>query len=184
MGPIPTALGHIRIMTHGFQGPIRKSLITNSITLVPLLIVLTTVDLVMCSKKDVTVGRKPLTNEWTERCVMLETRSPRPSVHENHRTWRTFPMARPICLMRDFTNLIGIYKAHQIKVWWTMKVFFQLHCLAMTLHSQSTRKKRVIGRETINIDWSYGSPSLSFGDPIVPYRKKIGAIGSSSGTAG
>ena len=27
------------------------------------------------------------------------------SVNENHRTCRTFPMARPKCLMRDFTNL-------------------------------------------------------------------------------
>ena len=34
------------------------------------------------------------------------------SVHENHRTRWTFPMARPKCLMIDFTNLIRIYKAH------------------------------------------------------------------------
>ena len=34
------------------------------------------------------------------------------SVHENHRTCRIFPMARPKCLMRDFTNLNRIYKAH------------------------------------------------------------------------
>ena len=32
---------------------------------------------------------------------------------------RTFPMARPKCLMGDFTNLYGIYKAHQTNVWWT-----------------------------------------------------------------
>ena len=52
------------------------------------------------------------------------------SVHENHRTCRTFPMARPKCLMRDFTNLneiYNMYKAHQTNVWWTMKVF-RLHC--------------------------------------------------------
>ena len=44
-------------------------------------------------------------------------------VHENHRTHPTFPMARPKCLMRDFTNLTRIYKAHRTNVWWTMKVF-------------------------------------------------------------
>ena len=48
------------------------------------------------------------------------------SVHENHQTHRTFPMARPKCLMRDLTNLKRIYKAHQTNVWWIMKVF-QLH---------------------------------------------------------
>ena len=48
------------------------------------------------------------------------------SVHENHRTCQTFPMARPKCLMRDFTNLNRIYKAHRTNVWWTMKVF-RLH---------------------------------------------------------
>ena len=50
------------------------------------------------------------------------------SVHEHHRTHRTFPMARPKCLMRDFTNLNRIYKAHQTNVWWIMKVF-RLHCI-------------------------------------------------------
>ena len=40
---------------------------------------------------------------------------------------RTFPMARPKCLMGIFTNLYRIYKAHQTYVWWTMKVF-RLHC--------------------------------------------------------
>ena len=59
------------------------------------------------------------------------------SVHENHRTCRTFPMARPKCLMRDFTNLNRICKAHQANVWWTLKVF-RLHwnfCLfAVILH--------------------------------------------------
>ena len=49
---------------------------------------------------------------------------PGDSVHENH---RTFPMARPKCLMRDFTNLNRIYKAHWTNVWWIMKVF-QVHC--------------------------------------------------------
>ena len=45
------------------------------------------------------------------------------SVHENHRTHWTFPMARPKCLMRDFTNLKRIYKAHRTNVWWIMKAF-------------------------------------------------------------
>ena len=36
------------------------------------------------------------------------------SVHENHRTCWTFPMARPKCLMRDFTNMNRIYKAPRI----------------------------------------------------------------------
>ena len=49
------------------------------------------------------------------------------SVHENHWTRRTLPMARHKCLMRDFTNLNRIYQAHQINVWWIMK-FFQVHC--------------------------------------------------------
>ena len=40
---------------------------------------------------------------------------------------RTFPMAMPICLMRNFTNLNRIYKAHWTNIWWTMKVI-QLHC--------------------------------------------------------
>ena len=48
------------------------------------------------------------------------------SVGEKRRTHRTFPMARPKCLMGDFTNFYGIYKAHQTNVWWTMKVF-RLH---------------------------------------------------------
>ena len=49
------------------------------------------------------------------------------SVHENHRTCRTFAMTKPKCLMGDFTNLNRIYKAPQTNVWWTMKVF-RLHC--------------------------------------------------------
>ena len=63
---------------------------------------------------------------------------------------RTFPMARPKCLMRDFTNLNTIHKAHRTNVWWTMKVF-QLHCNAdlaywclymasMTYHSEARTK--------------------------------------------
>ena len=52
------------------------------------------------------------------------------SVHENHRTCRTFLMARPKCLMRDFTNLNRIYTAHRTNVWWAMKVF-QLHCITI-----------------------------------------------------
>ena len=35
-------------------------------------------------------------------------------------------MARPKCLMGNFTNFYGIYKVHQTNVWWTMKVF-RLH---------------------------------------------------------
>ena len=49
-------------------------------------------------------------------------------VHENHRTHQTFPMTRPRCLLRDFTNLNRIYKAHRTNVWWIMKVF-QVHCI-------------------------------------------------------
>ena len=48
------------------------------------------------------------------------------SVGEKRRTSLTFPMARPKCLMGDFTNLYGMYKAHQTNVWWTMKAF-RLH---------------------------------------------------------
>ena len=36
-------------------------------------------------------------------------------------------MARPKCLMRNFTNLNRIYKAHQTNVWGTMEVF-RIHC--------------------------------------------------------
>ena len=49
------------------------------------------------------------------------------SVHGNHRTCRTFPMAWPKCPMRDFTNLNRTCKAHWTNIWWAMKVF-QLHC--------------------------------------------------------
>ena len=45
------------------------------------------------------------------------------SVGAKRRTHRTFPMARPKCLMGNFPNLYRIYKAHQTHVWWTMKVF-------------------------------------------------------------
>ena len=55
------------------------------------------------------------------------------SVHENHWTHQTFLMARPKCLMRDFTNLNRIYKAHQTNVWWIMKVF-QVHCYSIVLN--------------------------------------------------
>ena len=43
---------------------------------------------------------------------------------------RTFPMAWPKCLPRDFTNLnrIDMYNAHRTNVWWAMEVF-QLHCM-------------------------------------------------------
>ena len=40
----------------------------------------------------------------------------RASVGKKRRTHRTFPMARPKCLMGDFTNFYGIYKAHQTNV--------------------------------------------------------------------
>ena len=43
------------------------------------------------------------------------------SVGEKRRPCQTVPMDRPKCLMGDFTNLYGIYKAHQKNVWWTMK---------------------------------------------------------------
>ena len=52
------------------------------------------------------------------------------TVHKNHRTFRTFLMARPKCLMRDFTNLDRIYKAHRTNVWWTTEVFRQ-HCICI-----------------------------------------------------
>ena len=59
------------------------------------------------------------------------------SVHENHQTYWTFLIARPKCLMRDFTNLNRIYKAHQTNVWWTKKVF-QVHCTLFSYHWIST----------------------------------------------
>ena len=59
---------------------------------------------------------------WSFLCNSLLTSS----VHENHLTYQTFPMARPKCLMRDFTNLNRIYKSHWTNVWWIMEVF-QLH---------------------------------------------------------
>ena len=42
-------------------------------------------------------------------------------------------MARPKCLMRDFTNLNRIHKTHRTNVWWTMKVFL-LHWLRRVLY--------------------------------------------------
>ena len=54
------------------------------------------------------------------------------SVHENHWTCRTFPMARPKCPMRDITNLNRIHKAHRTNVWWIMKVF-RVHWLRSLL---------------------------------------------------
>ena len=44
------------------------------------------------------------------------------------RTCRTFPLARPKCLMIDFTNLNRIYKDHPTNVWWTMNVFWLRWC--------------------------------------------------------
>ena len=55
------------------------------------------------------------------------TPMPHPSASEKRQIHQTFPMARPKCLMGDFTNLYRIYKAHQTNVWWTMKDF-RLHC--------------------------------------------------------
>ena len=52
------------------------------------------------------------------------------SVHKNRRTGQTFPMARPKCPRRNFTNLNRIYKARRAIVWWTMEVF-QLHCYSV-----------------------------------------------------
>ena len=54
------------------------------------------------------------------------------SIHENHRTCQTYPMARPKCLMRDFTNFNRIYNAHRTKVLLTTKVFW-LHCCLCTI---------------------------------------------------
>ena len=47
---------------------------------------------------------------------------------EKRRTCRTYPMARPKCLMVNFTNSYRICKGHQTNVWWAMKVF-RLHCI-------------------------------------------------------
>ena len=75
------------------------------------------------------------------------------SVHENHRTHQTFPMAGPKCLMRDFTNLIRIYKAHRTNVWWIMKVFRELwwldnQCLKL---SQKSCRSSCLESQIINI---------------------------------
>ena len=71
---------------------------------------------------NISVGaRGVVTSVWNSRNNIREATS---SVGEKH---RTFPMARPKCLMGDFTNLYGIYTAHQTNVWWTMQVF-RLHC--------------------------------------------------------
>ena len=75
--------------------------------------------------------RPPHTQTWFDKktCipVFLNNKYVQSSVHENHRTCQTFPMARPKCLMRDFTNLNRIHKAHRTNVWWIMKVF-RVHC--------------------------------------------------------
>ena len=65
------------------------------------------------------------------------------SVHENHRTHRTFPMARPKCPMRDFTNFNRIYKAHRTNVWCIMKVF-RVHCLCWSMFSGCMRHWRLL----------------------------------------
>ena len=52
------------------------------------------------------------------------------SVQENH---RTFLIARPKCLMRDFTNLNRIYKAHRTNVWWIMNFSGTLYMGYLTL---------------------------------------------------
>ena len=64
------------------------------------------------------------------------------SVHENHRTCQTFPMAGPKCLMRDFTNLNTIYKAHRTNVWWAMKVF-QLHWISPNIINSPAQMSRI-----------------------------------------
>ena len=66
------------------------------------------------------------------------------SVGEKRRTHRTFPMARPKCLMRDFTNLYRIYRAHQTNVWWTMQVF----CLHWMIRWWEHGEKGVTDRRT------------------------------------
>ena len=92
------------------------------------------VDPITRTKKEVHVGRTPLTNEWTDRCVMLETGS-----------------------------------GH----------------LAVTLHSQSTRKGRCDWTWKCKLQWRISIIVMEFfGDPIVPDGKISGTAGSSSGTAG
>ena len=74
--------------------------------------------------------RDPL-KMWTKYCSEIYvpyTLDDILSAGEKGRTHRTFPKVRPKCLMEDFTNLYGIYKAHQTNVWWTMQVF-RLHCI-------------------------------------------------------
>ena len=54
---------------------------------------------------------------WIKRyCVLCKNKKYNTSVGEKRRTHRTFPMASPKCLMADFTNLYGIYKAHKTNV--------------------------------------------------------------------
>ena len=77
---------------------------------------------------------------------------------EKRRTRRTFPMARPKCLMGDFTNLYGIYKAHQTNVWWTMKVF-RLHCWLIIIMVERHSSQRNFTSDTylchqsLNLIW-------------------------------
>ena len=78
----------------------------------------------------------------------------------DHRTCWTFLMARPKCLMRDFTNLNRIYKAHRTNVWWTMKVF-RLHCIDN--HIDELMQER--HNSTVNaleLSLSCTNPSTSF----------------------
>ena len=74
----------------------------------------------------------------SENCVNIGSGDGLFSVHENHPTHRTFPMARPKCLMRDFTNMNRILKAHRTNVWWIMKVF-QLHCYCLMVPRHYTK---------------------------------------------
>ena len=54
-----------------------------------------------CQPGDKPLSEPMLVDLLTHICVT----QPQCSVHENHRTCRTFPMAKPKCLMRDFSNL-------------------------------------------------------------------------------
>ena len=88
------------------------------------------------TKKEVLVDRMPLTNEWTDICVMLESRS---------------------------------------------------GYLAVTLHSQSTRKRCCYWtwKRIHRSKWRISIIIMEFfGDPIVPDGKISGTAGSSSGSAG
>ena len=76
-------------------------------------------------------------------------------------------MARPKCLMGNFTNLYRIYKAHQTNVWWTMKVF-RLHCYKTTCGFCTFVQEAKTFNFTI-VQWN------KFGPSAVWYKTKIGS---------